>query len=102
VLARGLALRFSSTEAATARFQVTLTASDARRLGLGRKAVRIGRVTKLAGAGREGLRIHLNRTARAHIAARRLAKPLQMAVTMTLIGEGGASRSYNSHAKLAR
>ncbi|MEA2123312.1 MAG: hypothetical protein QOI80_94, partial [Solirubrobacteraceae bacterium] len=102
VLARGLALRFSSTEAATVRFQVTLSASDARRLGLGHKAMRIGQVTKLAGAGRAGLRIHLSRTARAHIAARSLAKPLQMAVTMTLIGEGGASRTYSSRAKLAR
>ncbi len=102
VVARGLALRFSTTEAATVRFQVTLSASDARRIGLGHTAMSIGKVTRLAGAGRTGLRIRLSRTARAHLAARRLAKPLRMTVKMTLIGEGGASRSYTSHAMLGR
>jgi YD repeat-containing protein len=102
VLARGLAIRFSTSEAATARFQITLSASDARRLGLGHTTMRIGKVTKLAGAGRASLRIRLTKTARTHLAAHRLSKPLRLGLTMTLIGEGGASRSYSSHVSLSR
>jgi YD repeat-containing protein len=70
-LKRGLPLRFSSSQAATARFRITAG------------ALKVGSLTKLVGAGRSSIRVKLTR------------KPRQrLTVKMTLIGVGSLSRTY--------
>jgi PKD repeat protein len=76
-LRRGLPLRFSSSEAATAKFQVMLHKK------------RIASKTKLVGAGRASLRLRLSRRPNA-----------PLTVKMTLIGAGGLSRTYTTTVRL--
>jgi PKD repeat protein len=71
-LRRGLPVRFSSSEAATAKFAVMM----------GKR--KIGSKTKLVGAGRSSLRLKLSR--RPHG---------RLTVKMTLIDAGGLSRAYS-------
>jgi PKD repeat protein len=70
-LTRGLPVRFSSSEAATARFRVTVG------------AVKVASATKLVGAGRSSLRLRLVRRPRGPVT-----------VKMILIGADGLSRAY--------
>jgi hypothetical protein len=76
-LKRGLPLRFSASEAATARFKVTVGTA------------RIGSVTRLVGTGRSSIRLKLSR---------RPSRPVT--VKMTLIGANGLSRTYSTTVRL--
>jgi PKD repeat protein len=76
-LRRGLPLRFSSNEAATARFVVM------------KGTRKLGAKTKLVGGGRASLRLKLK-----HRPTGRLT------VKMTLIDAGGLSRTYTAHVTL--
>jgi PKD repeat protein len=82
-LRHGVALRFSSSAAATAKFKVTI------------RGKRAGAATKLVGAGRASTRVKLSKKLRAALSGRVPAK-----VTMTLIGADGLSRTYTAHAVL--
>jgi hypothetical protein len=103
VLARGIGVRYSSDQAATARFQLLVSARDARAVGLaggGAGAVSIGRVSRLVGAGRAGGRIRLARWARERLAALGARRPVRLEVKLTLIGASGAARTYTARATL--
>jgi hypothetical protein len=76
-LRRGLPVRFSSNEAATARFTVMM----------GKRQV--GAKKKLVGAGRASLRLKLARAAHG-----------PLTVKMTLIDAGGLSKTYSASVKL--
>jgi YD repeat-containing protein len=74
---RGLPVRFSASEAATAQFRVTVGAT------------KIASLTRLVGAGRSSLRLRLSR---------RPARPVT--VKMTLVGADGLSRTYSTTVRL--
>jgi YD repeat-containing protein len=76
-LKRGLPLRFSSSEAATARFLVTV------------RSTKLASMSKLVGAGRTSIRVKLKR---------RPSGPVT--VKMTLISAAGVSRSYSAKVTL--
>jgi hypothetical protein len=75
---RGLALRFSSSEAATAQFRV-----------LSARGAKLGSKNRLVGAGRSSLRLKLK-----HRPGKRLT------VKMTLIDAAGLKRTYTAHVTL--
>jgi hypothetical protein len=76
-LKQGLPLRFSSDQAATARFALTAGKT------------KLASVTKLVGAGRRSIRVRLKH--RPHGA---------VTVKMTLISAAGVSRSYSTKVTL--
>jgi YD repeat-containing protein len=72
-LKHGLPLRFSSSQAATGRFVVT------------DHSAKVGSITRLVGVGRSTVRVKLKRRPRGPVT-----------VKLTLIGAGGAARSYSA------
>ena len=76
-LKRGIPVRFSSNEAATARFALTAG------------SVKLGSSRRLIGAGRSSIRIKLAHKPRSRVT-----------VKMTLISAGGLSRTYSARVTL--
>jgi Bacterial Ig domain/PKD domain len=98
-LAKGLKLTLTSSEPATVRIRLTVPKRMARKLGLGRKATVVGKLTRSIGAGQTPVTIRF--TARARKKLKR-AKQLKLAVAATATDAAGNAANVPKSLSLKR